>query len=151
MESQGVISKVNQPTPWCAGMIAIPKKSGAIRICVDLKQLNLSVMREVHPLPKVNNTLAKLSDAKFFSKLDANSGFWQIPVSPKSRLLTTFITPFGHFCYNKLPFGIASGLEHFQKQISTILKGIDGVVCQMDNVLVFGKTKEEHDARLKKV
>ena len=76
MESQGVISKVDQPTPWCAGMVAVPKKSGAIRICVDLKRLNQCVMREVHPLPKVDNTLAKLSGTKFFSKLDANSGFW---------------------------------------------------------------------------
>ena len=94
MESQGVISKVNQPTSWCTGMVVVPKKSGAIRICVDLKRLNQSVMREVHPLPKVDNTLAKLSRAKFFSKVDANSGFWQITLSPKSRPLTTFITPF---------------------------------------------------------
>ena len=148
MESQGVISKVNQPTPWCAGMVAVPKKSGAIRICVDLKRLNQCVMREVHPLPKVDNTLAKLSGAKFFSKLDANSGFWQIPLSHKSRLLTTFITPFGRFCFNKLPFGIASAPEHFQKRMSSILKGIKGVVCLMDDVLIFGSTKEEHDARL---
>ena len=151
MESKGLISKVNQPTPWCAGMVAVQKKSGAIRICVDLKRLNHSVMREVHPLPKVDNTLAKLSGAKIFSKLDANSGFWQIPLSHKSRLLTTFITPFGCFCFNKLPFGIASAPEHFKKQISNILKGLKGVVCQMDDVLVFGSTKEEHDARLKEV
>ena len=76
MESQGVISQVNQPTSWCAGMVAVPKKSGAIQICVDLKRLNQSVMREVHPLPKVDNTLAKLSGAKIFNKVDANSGFW---------------------------------------------------------------------------
>ena len=148
MESQGVISKVNQPTLWFAGMVAVPKKSGAIRICVDLKRLNQCVMREVHPLPKVDNTLAKLSGARFFSKLDANSGFWQIPLSQKSRLLTTFITPFGRFCFNKLPFGISSAPEHFQKRMSNILKGISGVVCQMDDVLVFGSTREEHDARL---
>ena len=148
MESQGVISKVNQPTLWCAGMVAVPKKSGAIRICVDLKWLNQCVMREVQPLPEVDNTLAKLSGARFFSKLDANSGFWQIPLSQKSCLLTTFITPFGHFCFNKLPFGISSAPEHFQKRMSNILKGISGVVCQMDDVLVFGSTREEHDARL---
>ena len=151
MESQGVISKVNQPTPWCAGIVAVQKKSGAIRICVDLKRLNHSVMREVYPLPKVDNTLAKLSGAKIFSKLDANSGFWQIPLSHKLRLLTTFITPFRRFCFNKLLFGIASAPEHFQKRISNILKGLKGVVCQMDDVLVFGSTKEEHDARLKEV
>ena len=129
-------------------MVAVPKKSGAIRICVDLKCLNQSVMREVHPLPKVDNTLAKLSGAKIFSKVDANSAFWQIPLSHKSRLLTTFITPFGCYCFNKLPSGISSAPEHFQNRMSNILKGINGVVCQMDNVLVFGSTKEEHDARL---
>ena len=148
MESQGVISQVNQPTSWCTGMVAVPKKSGAIRICVDLKRLNQSVMREVDPLPKVDNTLAKLSGAKIFSKVDANSGFWQIPLSHKSHLLTTFITQFGRYCFNKLPFGISSAPEHFQKRMSNILKGINGVVCQMDDVLMFGSTKEEHDARL---
>ena len=60
MESQGVKSKVNQPTPWCAGLVAVPKKCGA---CMDLKRLNQCVMREVHSLPKVDNTLAKLSGA----------------------------------------------------------------------------------------
>ena len=75
MESMGVISKVDEPTPWCAGMVVVPKKSGDIRICVDLKPLNESVLREVHPLPKVDETLAQLSGARVFSKLDANSGF----------------------------------------------------------------------------
>ena len=151
METQGVISKVNQPTPWCAGMVAVPKKSGAIRICVDLKRLNQNVLREVHPLPKIDNTLAQLSGATIYSKLDANSGFWQIPLSAKSRLLTTFITPFGRFCFNKLPFGISSAPEHFQKRMSNILSGLDGVVCQMDDVLVFGVDKTEHDKRLAEV
>ena len=76
MEEMGVISKVDEPTPWCAGMVVVPKKSGSIRICVDHKPLNESVLREVHPLPKVDETLAQLTGAKVFSKLDANSGFW---------------------------------------------------------------------------
>ena len=61
MESMGIISKFDEPTPWCAGMVVVPKKSGAIRICVDLKPLNERVLREVHPLPKVDETLAQLS------------------------------------------------------------------------------------------
>ena len=113
METMGVISKVDVPTPWCAGMVVAPKKSGSVRICVDLKPLNLSVLREVHPLPKVDDILAQLTGAKLFSKLDANSGFWQIPLAPSSRLLTTFITPMGRYCFNKLPFGISSAPEHF--------------------------------------
>ena len=148
MEAMGVISKVDIPTPWCAGMVVAPKKSGAVRICIDLKPLNQSVLREVHPLPKVDDTLAQLTGARLFSKLDANSRFWQIPLAPASRLLTTFITPFGRFCFNKLPFGISSAPEHFQKRMSRILTGLEGVVCQMDDILVFGNNKAEHDARL---
>ena len=58
MESIGVILKVNEPTPWCAGMVVVPMMEGAIRICVDLKPLNEHVLREVHPLPKVDETLS---------------------------------------------------------------------------------------------
>ena len=148
MEAIGVIVKVDEPTSWCAGMVVVPKKSGSIRICVDLKPLNESVLREVHPLPKVDETLAQLTGAQVFSKLDANSGFWQIPLAKGSRLLTTFITPTGRYCFNKLPFGISSAPEHFQKRMSTILGGLDGVLCQMDDVLVFGRDKSEHDTRL---
>ena len=78
MESMGVISKVDTPTPWCAGMVVVPKKLGEVRICVDLKPLNESVLREVHPIPSVDETLGKLAGATVFTKLDANSGFWQI-------------------------------------------------------------------------
>ena len=126
-------------------MVVVPKKNGAIRICVDLKPLNENVLREVHPLPKVDDTLAQLAGAQVFSKLDANSGFWQIPLAKNSRHLTTFITPFGRYC---MPFGISSAPEHSQKRMSEILSGLDGVLCLMDDVLVFGKDKEEHDERL---
>ena len=151
MESLGVISKVNEPTPWCAGLVVVPKKSGDVRLCVDLKVLNESVLRETHPIPKVEDSLAQLSGATLFTKLDANSGFWQIPLSESSRLLTTFITPFGRYAFNKLPFGISSAPELFQKRINLILEGLEGVVCQIDDILVFGKDQEEHQRRLAKV
>ena len=66
MEKAGVISKVIEPTEWCAGMVVVPKKSGKLRICVDLKPLNQSVLREVRPLPKLDETLAQLAGAKSF-------------------------------------------------------------------------------------
>ena len=149
MEKEGVISKVTEPTTWCAGMVVVPKKSGNVRICVDLKPLNKSVLREVYPLPRVDDTLAQLAGARLFSKLDANSGFWQIPLSQESRLLTTFITPMGRYCFNKLPFGISSAPEHFQRRMNELLQGLPGVLCQMDDILVFGKDRVEHDQRLR--
>ena len=148
MESMQVISKVEQPTPWCAGMVVVPKKTGTIRICVDLKPLNGNVQREVHPLPTVDDTLAQLTGAKMFSTLDANSGFWQVPLEKSSRLLTTFLTPYGRYSFNKMPFGICSAPEHFQKQMEKILTGLEGVLCHMDDVLIFGQSKEEHNIRL---
>ena len=151
MESLGVIFPVDTPTPWCAAILPVPKKNGSIRICVDLKPLNASVQREVHPIPTVDDTLAQLTGAKMFSKLDANSGFWQIPLSSSFKPLTTFLTHNGRYRFNKLPFGISSAPEHFQKRMGKILADIPGVLCHMDDVLVFGKDEAEHDSRLKQV
>ena len=100
MEEQGVISKVNEPTDWCSGMVVVPKSNGKVRICVDFMKLNESVCRELHMLPTVDETLSKLLEAKVFLNLDANFGFWQIPLAEESKHLTTFITPVGRFCFN---------------------------------------------------
>ena len=151
MEATGVISKVDQPIDWCAGMVVVQKKSGNVRICVDMKPLNEKVLREIHPMPHVDDTLAQLAGARIFSKLDTNSGFWQIPLDTNCRHLTTFITPFGRFWFNKLPFGISSAPEVFQKQMSNILEGLPGVLCHLDDILVNDKNIEEHDSRLKLV
>ena len=151
MEKLGVIAKVQQPTDWCAGMVIVPKRNGTVRICVDLTKLNTSVCRERHILPSVEEILTLLGDAKVFSKLDANSGFWQIKLARESALLTTFITSFGRYCFKRLPFGISSAPGVFQRRIFEILNGIEGDVCMMDDVLVFGKDKEEHNRRLEMV
>ena len=103
MEAQGVISKVQQPTPWCAGMVVVKKKNGGVRIYINLKPFNQCVLREHHPLLKVDDILGQLTGATVFSKVDANSGFWQVPLAEKSRLFITFITLFGRYCSNKLP------------------------------------------------
>jgi hypothetical protein len=137
-----------QESTWCAGMVVVPKKGGKIRICEDLKPLNESILREVYPLPKVDDILAQLSGSKLFSKLDANCRFWQIPLAEESKTLMTFITPFGRYQFNKLPFDISSAPEHFQKRMSKVLAELDGVLCQIDYVLVYGNNREEHDRRL---
>ena len=151
MEKMGVIRKVQEPTEWCSGIVVVPKSNDRVRICVDLTKLNENVCRERHILPSVEETLAQLGDAKVFSKLDANSGFWQVKLDKSSSLLTTFITPFGRYCFNRLPFGITSAPEYFQKKMAPILAGAEGVVCLMDDVLIYGKTEAEHEHRLEKV
>ena len=95
-------------------MVVVPNANGQVRICVDLTKLDQSVCRVRYQLPAVEQILAQLTGATVFTKLDTNSGFWQIPLSPESALLTTFITPFGHFCFHRLPFIITSAPEYFQ-------------------------------------
>ena len=84
MEQMEIISKVDEPTEWCAGMVVVPEANDKVRICVDLTKLNDSILRKYHPLPSVDHTLAHLAGATIFSKLDANSGFWQIGLSSES-------------------------------------------------------------------
>ena len=151
MEAEGVISKVEKPTDWCCGIVVVPKPNGKIRICADLTKLNRSVKREQHIIPSVDHILGQLGSAKIMSKLDANSGYYQIVLHPESRELTTFITPFGRYCYNRLPFGITSACEIYQKRMSRIVESVPGVLCMIDDILVYGSTQEEHDQRLRLV
>ena len=76
MQTTGIISPADDSLPWCAGMVAVLKPSGAERICVNLPHLNQNIIREYHPFPNIDNTPAQLTVARKFTKLDANSGFW---------------------------------------------------------------------------
>ena len=129
-------------------MVVVPKQNEKVRICVDLTRLNQYIKRERHILPSVGHVMGQVGDAKIFSKLDANSGFWQIELAPESAKLTTFITPFGRYYFNRLPFGITSAPECFQKRMSEILRGCEGVVGLVDDVLVHGRNAEEHHGRV---
>ncbi|XP_049269031.1 uncharacterized protein LOC125757471 [Rhipicephalus sanguineus] len=140
LEAEGMIRRVDTPTDWCAGLVVVPKVSGGYRLCVDLTRLN-----------KWNNASGLLGEATVFSKLDTTSSFHQVKLSPESQELTTFIIPFGRYCFLRLPFGITSAPEYFQRQMSRILEGQAGVVNKIDDILVFGKTRSEHDRRLRQV
>ena len=100
-------------------------------------------------MPSVDEGLAKLGQYKLFSKLDANSGFWQILLDEESKLLTTFITPYDRYCFNRLQFGISSAPEIFQRMMSNALKGLTGVICQLDDVLIHVSNQTEHDTRVR--
>ena len=96
----------------------------------------------------VEHVLAKLAKAKVLSKLDANSGFYLVPLDRSSAKLTTFITLFSRYDYNRLLFGITSAPKHFHRTILEILTGVTETVSMIDNVLVFSKNQEEHNKHL---
>ena len=99
-------------------------------------------------LPNSEDISPKLRGSKIFSKLDAASGFHQIPLDEESRLQTTFITPFGRFCFKRLPFRISFAPEIFQRRMTELQGDIGGVQVIIDDLLMHGRTMEEHDERL---
>ena len=151
MERADVIQRVTEATEWCAPIVPVIKPNKSVRICVDLKRLNTCVLRERYMLPTIDDLLHQLHGAQVFSSLDASSGFWAVPLDPESQKLTTFITPYGRYCFRRLPFGITSAPEIFQRIMHDLLHDLPGVVLYMDDILVFGSSKSQHDERLKKV
>ena len=113
-----------------------------MRICADLRKLNQAVIREKYIIPTFDDIFHQLTGSKIFSKLDAQSGFWQLPLDAKTAKLTTFITPYGCFYMKRVPFGISSAPESFMRGVSEILQGIEGVICFFDDILCYSKTKE---------
>ncbi len=150
MQKLNVIEPVNEPTEWVNSMTVTQKPGGRIRICLDPTDLNKYVLREHLHVPTPEELHTKLGGAKYFSKLDLKDGYWQIPLSQDSSFYTTFNTPKGRYRYTRLPFGLNSSNEIFQKRVSKVYEGLEGVIVLYDDVLVFANTKEEHDQRLAK-
>ncbi|XP_077561943.1 uncharacterized protein LOC144178178 isoform X2 [Haemaphysalis longicornis] len=147
MEEQNVITKVTEPTEWSSYMVAVVK-GDKVRICLDPTELNKVMLCEHYPMPVLEEVAQRLSGAKCFSTLDAASGLWQIKLSDSSSKFCTMSTPYGRYRFLRMPFGIASAPEIFQAAMHRLLEGLSGVAVVMDDILVWGTTKEEHDNNL---
>lgn len=146
MEQQGVIAKVVKPTKWVSQIVVGDKKNGKLRICIDPKPLNKALKRPHYQLPIIDDVLPDLAEAKFFSKLDLASAFWQIKLDYESSILTTFQTPFGRYRWKRLPFGTNVSSEIFQRTIHTALEGLQGVACVADDLVVWGCGTDDKSA-----
>ena len=150
-ESLGVIVKVDEPTDWVNFITIVEKKNGLLRICLDPRDLNKGLKREHYSCPTVDDIAVKLHGARVFTVLGATSGYWQVKLDKKSSLLTTFNTPFGRYRFTRLPFGVNSAQDVFQNEIDLTYDGLTGVAAIVDDILVYGKNQEDHDAKLEAV
>ncbi|KAL7873908.1 hypothetical protein SRHO_G00048780 [Serrasalmus rhombeus] len=151
MEKIKIIAKIDEPTQWVNPFVIVEKTNGNLRICLDPRDLNTAVMREHYQLPTVEEITCRLAKAKYFSVLDASSGFWQLKLDNASSQLCTFNTPFGRYRFLRLPFGINSAPEVFHRTVKQLFEGIDGLETYIDDILVWGATIEQHDQRLRQV
>ncbi|XP_062550637.1 uncharacterized protein LOC134215466 [Armigeres subalbatus] len=149
--AQDIIEVKTGPTTWVSPLVVVGKANGEPRVCLDLRRVNEAVIRERFPMPIVDEILARIGKGKVRSKLDIRDAFLQTELAPESRDITTFITNRGLFRFKRLPFGLVSAPEIFQKVMDEILSGCEGTVCYLDDIYVEGQNVEEHDARLTKV
>ncbi|GFR73036.1 retrovirus-related Pol polyprotein from transposon 297 [Elysia marginata] len=148
LEKQDIIENAEGPTPWVSPIVVIPKKTGGVRLCVDMRRANEAIKRERHPMPTLEEVINELNSSKFFSRLDLKQAFHQLELSEESRHITTFATHVGLRRYKRLMFGINAAPELFQHHLNQILHDIQGATFYIDDVIIFGKTREEHDRNL---
>eukprot|EP00057_Strongylocentrotus_purpuratus_P029010 XP_011683484.1 PREDICTED: uncharacterized protein K02A2.6-like [Strongylocentrotus purpuratus] len=148
MERNGIIRKVTHHTDWCSSLTTALKKDGSLRVCLDPKRLNQNLKRCPHKIPTLEELNPAFSQAKYFSKLDAKAGYWSVHLDEESQELTTFRSPFGRYCFRRLPFGLSVSQDIFQQRMDTILAQAPGCEGIADDIAVFGKTEQEHDDNL---
>jgi hypothetical protein len=148
MVEQEVIRRIEEPTDWVSSLTYVTKRDGSIRVCLDPRHLNKALIRPQHHIPTVEELNHRFANAKLFSKLDAKAGYWSIKLDPESQKLTTFQTPFGRYCFQRLPFGLSVSQDIFQVEMDKILEQCDGACGIADDVAIFGATEEEHDRNL---
>jgi hypothetical protein len=151
MQRMGVISPLNEPRSWCRAMVVACKPNGKLRICINPRTLNPWIEREEMMIPDIDNLIVNLDEAKILTLLDLEAGFWQVGVDEETAKLLTFSTPWGHFQYNRLPYGISTAAEIFHKAVADALQDIPGVIVYVDDVLTYGKDVPEHDERVERV
>ena len=151
LDQAGVLEKVSY-SEWAAPIVAVPKRDGGVRLCGDYKvTVNPVLDIDQYPLPKPEDIFATLAGGQQFSTLDLTSAYNQLLLDEESRKYVTINTPQGLYRYTRLPFGIASAPAVFQRTMDTILQGVPGVACYIDDIIVTGKTLDEHMEHLEEV
>ena len=148
LECDGVLTPVTEATDWVSSMVIVQKPSGQIRICIDPKDLNTAIRREYYPMPTIEEVSTRLKNARLFTVLDAKNGFWQIPLDEKSSMLTCFNTPFGRYRWLRMPFGINSAPEIWQRTMNQLVEGLTGTEVIHDDFLIVGCGTTDKEAEI---
>ena len=151
LERDGVIRKVTH-SEWASPTVPVRKPDGSIRVCGDYSvTINKCSKMEHHPLPTLEEMLTKLSGGTMFTKLDLSQAYHQLELSEDSRKYTTINTHRGLYEYTRLPFGVNSAVSIFQRTMENLLADLPGCVVYIDDILVTGKTEEDHMSNLRNV
>ncbi|XP_021354167.1 uncharacterized protein K02A2.6-like [Mizuhopecten yessoensis] len=144
LEEAGVLTKVRH-SEWATPIVPVMKRDGSVRLCGDFKvTVNKVLEVEQYPLPRTNDIFASLAGGQKFSKLDLQHAYLQMEVEEESKPLLTINTEKGLYRFNRLVYGIASAPAIWQRAMDTVLQGLSGVKCIIDDMLVTGQDDDDH-------
>ena len=143
-------------SPWACGVVMAKKKGGQLRFCCHFRYLNEVTINDAYPIPRIDESLSKLGDAKFFTSLDLGSAFWQVPLRKKDREKTGFACELGLYQWKRMPFGLCNATATFQRLMAQALTRVTKkygnlVMCYVDDVVIATPTLEDHIDRLDEV
>jgi len=137
-------------SPYGAPILFVMKKDGAMRMCIDYRELNKITKKNRYPLPRIDDLLDSLAGAQVFSSLDLQSGYHQILLNDSDVEKTAFRSPLGHYQFRVLPFGLTNAPATFQALMNRVFGNDIGkfVLVYLDDILIYSKSKEEHEKHL---
>lgn len=148
-------ARVIQPSSseWGSPPVLVRKRDGSVRWCVDYRALNNVTVKDVYPLPLVEDCMDMLSGNVWYSKLDANSAYWQIRIKPEDCKKTAFLTKYGLFEFVRMAFGLCNAPATYARAMNLVLHGLNWnqVLAFLDDMLALGKSFEGHLQTLREV
>jgi hypothetical protein len=135
--SQGVIRP--STSPWAAPVLFSPKKDGKLRFCVDYRALNKQNIRNYFPIPRADTLIDRTKGSRIFSVIDLWSAYHQVLVHKRDIPKTAFVTPFGHYEYLVVPFGLTNAPSTFQTLMNNLFGHLPFVSVYLDDILIFSR------------
>ena len=147
--------KIIRPSqsPWASPVVLQRKKDGTWRFCIDYRKLNEVTEKDNYPLPRIQEILDTLGGAKYFSKLDFQGGYYQVPIDESDKPKTAFVTRDQLWEYNVMPQGIKNGPPTFQRIINNVLGQLQWTcaLSYIDDIIIYSKSIDDHIYHLEQV
>ena len=142
MEENGIIENSN--SPWSSPCILVPKPDLSFRFCTDYRKVNSVTKSDSYPLPRIDDCIDKVGNAKFVSTYDLLKGYWQVPLTSRAKQISAFITPQGLYQYKVLPFGMKNAPATFQRLMNEVIAGLPNTEVYIDDIVLYSSSWEEH-------